>query len=273
MRLALIQMRGSMKREENLDRAEELLKESARQGAKVACLQELFSTWFFAQTLDPAAQTWAEPLDGPTVSRMRKVAKGLGLIVVVPFYERVKSGELYNAAALVDERGEVLGVYRKHHLPMSSHFQEKFYFRPGNAGFPVWTTSAGRIGIMICYDRHFPESARMLGLAGAEVVFVPTATTRRGFSGSVWEIELRAHAIANGFFVGGVNRVGRELESEYYGRSLWIDPIGSVITQASETEEEVLMAEVDLARVEEVRRVWPFFRDRRPEAYGRITEP
>ena len=113
----------------------------------------------------------------------------------------------------------------------------------------------------------------MLGLAGAEVVFVPTATTRRGFSGSVWEIELRAHAIANGFFVGGVNRVGRELESEYYGRSLWIDPIGSVITQASETEEEVLMAEVDLARVEEVRRVWPFFRDRRPEAYGRITEP
>lgn len=273
MRAALVQMRGSMKREENLDRAEALLGEAAGRGAQVACLQELFATWFFAQTLDPAAQALAEPLDGPTVSRMRRVARALGLVVVVPFYERVKAGELYNAAALVDAAGEVLGVYRKHHLPMSSHFQEKFYFRPGNAGFPVWPTPLGRIGIMICYDRHFPESARMLGLGGAEVVFVPTATTRRGFSGSVWEIELRAHAIANGFFVGGVNRVGTELESEYYGRSVWIDPIGQVIAQAGETDDEVLVADLDLARVEEVRRVWPFFRDRRPDAYGRLVEP
>jgi N-carbamoylputrescine amidase len=272
MRAALIQMRGSERREENLDRAEELLKEAARAGAGVACLQELFATWFFAQGLDPAAQALAEPLEGPTVTRMREVARALGLVLIVPFYERAQAGELYNAAALVDADGRVRGVYRKHHLPMSSHFQEKFYFRPGNAGFPVFETAVGRIGIMICYDRHFPESARMLGLGGAEVVFVPTATTIRGFSSSVWEIELRAHAIANGFFVAGVNRVGQERESRYYGRSLFIDPIGQVLAQAGD-EETALVADLDLGRVEEVRRAWPFFRDRRPDAYGRIAGP
>ncbi len=271
MRAALIQMRGDRSREENLDRAEELLEEAARRGAAVACLQELFATWFFAQTLDPAAQALAEPLDGPTVTRMRRVASALGLVLVVPFYERAQAGELYNAAALVGAGGEVLGIYRKHHLPMSSHFQEKFYFRPGNRGFPVWPTPHGRIGIMICYDRHFPEAARLLALHGAEVIFVPTATTRRGFSSSVWEVELRAHAIANGVFVAGVNRVGTERDSTYYGRSLFIDPIGQVLAQAGETDEEVLVADLDLARVEEVRRVWPFFRDRRPDAYGELA--
>ena len=271
MRAALIQMRGDRARDENLDRAEELLKEAARAGAEVACLQELFATWFFAQTLDPAAQALAEPLDGPTVTRMRAVARALTLVLVVPFYERAQPGERYNSAALVDARGDILGVYRKHHLPMSSHFQEKFYFRPGNAGFPVWATPIGRIGIMICYDRHFPEAARMLALHGAEVVFVPTATTRRGYSSSVWEIELRAHAIANGFFVAGVNRVGTERDSVYYGRSLCIDPIGQLIAQAGDTDEEALVADLDVARVEEVRRAWPFVRDRRPDAYGDLA--
>jgi N-carbamoylputrescine amidase len=270
MRVALIQMEGDRPRDENLDRAEALLHEARRQGAQVACLQELFATWFFAQVLDPAAQALAEPLDGPTVTRMRKVARALSLVLVVPFYEKAQPGELYNSAALVDAQGEVLGVYRKHHIPMSSHFQEKFYFRPGNAGFPVWATPVGRIGIMICYDRHFPEAARMLALHGAEVVFVPTATTRRGFSGSVWELELRGHAVANGMFVAGVNRVGTERASEYYGRSLFVDPIGQVIAQAGD-KEEVLVADLDLARVDEVRRVWPFFRDRRPEAYTDVS--
>jgi len=270
MRAALIQMQGDRSRDDNLDRAEALLQDAARRGVEVACLQELFATWFFAQILDPAALALAEPLDGPTVTRMRTVAKALSLVLVVPFYEKRQPGELYNSAALVDARGEVLGVYRKHHIPMSSHFQEKFYFRPGNAGFPVWATPLGRIGIMICYDRHFPEAARMLALHGAEVIFVPTATTRRGYSSSVWEIELRGHAIANGVFVGGVNRVGTERESEYYGRSLFIDPIGAIIAQAGD-KEEVLVADLDLARVEEVRRAWPFFRDRRPDAYGDVT--
>lgn len=271
MRAALIQMKASMRRAENYDRAEEMLREAARDGVKVACLQECFATWFFPQRIDPEAQDLAEPIDGPTVTRMRRLAKSLGLILVVPFYERVMAGELYNAAAVVDSNGAVMGVYRKHHLPMSSHFHEKFYFRPGNSGFPVFDTPEGRIGVMICYDRHFPEVARMLGLNGAEVVFVPTATTTRGYSRSVWEVELRAHAIANGYFVGGVNRVGVEFESAYYGASLFIDPIGEVICQAGKTD-EVLVADLDLARIDEVRKVWPFYRDRRPDAVGGLVE-
>jgi beta-ureidopropionase len=272
MRAALIQMKASMERDENHDRAEELLKEAAGQGAEIACLQEIFATWFFPQTLDPKDQALAEPLEGPTVSRMRAVARALTLWVVVPFYERAMAGELYNAAVLVDARGEIVGHYRKHHLPMSSHFNEKFYFRPGNLGYPVFETPFGRVGLMICYDRHFPEAARALALNGAQVVFVPTATTLRGFSRSVWEAELRGHAIANGYFVGAVNRVGKERESEYYGASLFIDPIGQTVAQAGD-KEEALVADLDLQRLEEVRRMWPLFRDRRPDSYGRLVEP
>jgi beta-ureidopropionase len=190
----------------------------------------------------------------------------------VPFYERIMPGELYNATVLVDAGGAIVGHYRKHHIPMSSHFQEKFYFRPGNLGYPVFDSPYGRIGIMICYDRHFPEAARALGLNGAQVVFVPTATTRRGFSRSVWEAELRGHAIANGFFVGGVNRVGKEADSDYYGASVFIDPIGQTIAQAGD-QDEVLVAELSLDRLEEVRRAWPFYRDRRPDSYGRLVQP
>jgi N-carbamoylputrescine amidase len=182
------------------------------------------------------------------------------------------AGELYNTTAVVDATGTVLGIYRKHHIPMSSHFQEKFYFRPGNTGYPVFATPLGRIGILICYDRHFPEAARMVGLGGAEVVFVPTATTLRGFSRSVWEIELRAHAIANGYFVGGVNRVGTEFDSQYYGSSLFIDPIGQIVCQAGDTDDQVLVADLDPGRLEEVRRTWPLYRDRRPETYHRVAE-
>ena len=178
MRAALIQMKASMKREENHDRAEELLQEAARRGAQVACLQEIFASWFFAQVLDPQGQELAEPIDGPTVTRMCAVARELSLWLVVPFYERVMAGELYNATVLVDSAGEIVGHYRKHHIPMSSHFQEKFYFRPGNLGYPVFDTAVGRIGVYICYERHFPEGWRALGLGGARIVFNPSATSR-----------------------------------------------------------------------------------------------
>ena len=272
MRAALVQMSAADDVAENLARAEAGLEEAKRERADVVCLQECFNTWFFAQRIDPRAQDLAEPIDGPSVTRMRAAAKRLRVHVVVPFYERAMAGELYNAAVLVDERGEILGAYRKHHLPMSSHFNEKFYFRPGNTGFPVFDTPFGRIGIMICYDRHFPESARALGIAGAEYVFVPTATTTRGYSRSVWETELRAHAIANGFYVAGVNRVGVELESTYYGASVFIDPIGEIVAQAGD-EDEVLVADLPRARVEEVRGVWPFYRDRRPDAYASLVRP
>jgi len=272
MRAALVQTTASRDVADNVARTEALLERARAEGAELACLQECFNTWFFAQRIDPGDQALAEPLDGPSVTRMRSAAKRLGMYLVVPFYERVMAGELYNSAALVDPRGEVLGVYRKHHLPMSSHFNEKFYFRPGNAGFPVFDTPLGRIGIMICYDRHFPEAARALGLGGAEYVFVPTATTTRGFSRSVWVAELRGHAIANGFWIAGVNRVGTELESTYYGASAFVDPIGQVVAQAGDGE-EVLVADLPRERVEEVRRVWPFFRDRRPDAYGALVRP
>lgn len=272
MKAALVQLSASADVLDNLDRTEAMLERAKAGGAELVCLQECFNTWFFAQRINADDQALAEPIDGPSVSRMRQAAKALGLYVIAPFYERVMAGELYNSAALIDSDGEVMGVYRKHHLPMSSHFNEKFYFRPGNSGFPVFTTPFGRVGIMICYDRHFPEAARALGLAGAEYVFVPTATTTRGFSRSVWEPELRGHAIANGFWVGGVNRVGTELESSYYGASVFIDPIGQIHAQAGDGE-EVLLADLPRERVEEVRKAWPFFRDRRPDAYAALVQP
>ena len=265
-------MRASMSRDENLERAAQMIEAAAKDGARVVCLQECFATWFFPQRIDPRAQEIAETLDGPTVTHMRKLAKALGITLIVPFYERAMAGELYNAAAIVDRAGDVLGVYRKHHLPMSARFNEKFYFRPGNKGFPVFDTPEGRIGIMICYDRHFPESARMLGLAGAEVIFVPTAACS-AYAAKAWEIELRGHAIANGVFVAGVNRVGTEFDSTYFGCSLFVDPLGEVLMRAGPDEEQVLVADLHRARLEEVRAVWPFYRDRRPEAYGRIVEP
>lgn len=272
MQVGLIQFEASMTVSENLDRCEELLARARDQGAEIVCLQECFNTWFFAQRIDPAAQSLAEPEDGPSVTRMREAALRLGLHIVVPYYERAMPGELYNATVVIDDAGEIVGRYRKHHLPMSSHFNEKYYFRPGNLGFPVVPTRLGRVGVMICYDRHFPEAARALGLAGAEIVFVPTATTTRGFSRSVWEPELRGHAIANGFWVVGVNRVGTEYESSYYGASVVVDPIGQIHAQCGEAE-EVLVTEVSLARVEEVRQVWPFYRDRRPDAYASLVKP
>ena len=272
MRAALVQFHASTDVGENLARAEAMLEEAKRRGADLACLQECFNTWFFAQRLDPAAQDLAEPIDGPSLTRMRAAARRLGLYLIAPFYERAMAGELYNAAALIDDAGEVRGVYRKHHLPMSSHFNEKFYFRPGNAGFPVFDTPHGRVGLIICYDRHFPEAARALGLGGAEYVFVPTATTTRGYSRGVWEAELRGHAIANGFYVAGVNRVGVELESTYYGASVFIGPIGEVLAQADDAD-EVLVADLPRERIDEVRKAWPFYRDRRPDAYAAIVRP
>ncbi len=272
MRTALVQFAASNDVGENLDKTESLLEQASAQGAQIVCLQECFNTWFFAQRIDPECQDLAEPVDGASVTRMRAVAKRLNLHIVVPFYERAMPGELYNSTVLISDQGEILGGYRKHHLPMSSHFNEKFYFRPGNSGFPVFDTSIGRIGIMICYDRHFPEAARALGLGGAEYVFVPTATTTRGFSRSVWEPELRGHAIANGFWVVGVNRVGVELESTYYGASVMVDPIGNIVAQAGDGE-EVVVADLPRGRVEEVRKMWPFYRDRRPDAYSDLVKP
>jgi N-carbamoylputrescine amidase len=244
----------------------------------VCCLQELFYGPYFCaeQTM-----TWyeiAEPIpDGPTIKLMQTVARKHGMVLIVPIYEaEVTPGNLYyNTAAVIDDRGEYLGKYRKHHIPhLHPGFWEKFYFTPGNLGYPVFDTRFGRIGVYICYDRHFPEGARELGLNGAEIVFNPSATVA-GLSEYLWKIEQPAHAVANQYFVGAINRVGVEKPwsiGEFYGSSYFCDPRGQFIAQASRDKDEVLVADLNLDLIQEVRHTWQFYRDRRPETYERISK-
>ncbi|MGB6978508.1 MAG: nitrilase-related carbon-nitrogen hydrolase, partial [Candidatus Acidiferrales bacterium] len=217
-----------------------------------------------------------EPVpDGPTVERMRKLAKKYEMAIVVPVYEREMTGLFYNTAAVVDADGKYLGKYRKHHIPhCHPGFWEKFYFTPGNTGYLTFKTQFARIGVYICYDRHFPEGARILGLNGAEIVFNPSATVA-GLSEYLWELEQPAHAVANGYFVGAINRVGKEAPwniGEFYGKSYFCNPRGKIMAQASRDKDEVLIADLDLEEMDQVRSTWQFFRDRRPESYGEITQ-
>jgi beta-ureidopropionase len=203
------------------------------------------------------------------------------MVLIVPMYEEDITGVYYNTAAMIDADGKFLGKYRKTHIPHVTGFWEKYYFKPGNLGYPVFDTAVGRVGIYICYDRHFPEGPRMLGLHGAEMIFIPSATSR-GLSMHLWEIEQRAHAIFNGVFVGTINRVGKEAElgsNDYYGTSYFADPRGQYVPDihtgqgcASDTEEQLVIADLDLDKVREVRNTWQFYRDRRPEMYGDIAD-
>jgi N-carbamoylputrescine amidase len=197
------------------------------------------------------------------------------MVLIVPMYEEDQVGVYYNTAAVIDADGKYLGKYRKTHIPHVNGFWEKFYFRPGNMGYPVFDTAVGKVGVYICYDRHFPEGARMLGLHGAELVFIPSATSR-GLSMHLWFIEQTAHAIANGYWVGTINRVGTEKEfgpNEYYGSSYFADPRGKIIAQASEKEEQLLVADLNMDLVREVRNTWQFYRDRRPDMYDDMVKP
>ncbi|MCL4742077.1 MAG: acyltransferase [Phycisphaerales bacterium] len=260
-----------------IDRHVSLIAEAADRGARVVCLQELFNGPYFCAEQETKWYAFAEPVpDGPTVTTMRDVARKHGVILIVPVYEREMPGLYYNCAAVIDERGEFLGKYRKSHLPhCKPGFWEKFYFAPGNLGYPVFETSAGRIGVYICYDRHFPEGARILGLHGAEIVFNPSATVA-GLSEYLWEIEQPSMAVANQYFVGAINRVGREAPwdiGEFYGKSYFCDPRGKIVAQASRDKDEIVVADLDLDMIEEVRATWQWFRDRRPETYGGVTRP
>jgi N-carbamoylputrescine amidase len=212
--------------------------------------------------------------DGPTIKLMQKIAAKHHMVIVVPVYEEEMTGLYYNTAAVIDADGKYLGKYRKNHIPhCHPGFWEKFYFTPGDLGYPVFETRYARIGVYICYDRHFPEGARILGLNGAEIVFNPSATVA-GLSEYLWELEQPAHAVANGYFIGAINRVGTEKPwsiGEFYGKSYFCNPRGKIIAQASRDKDEVVVADLDLDMIEEVRRVWQFFRDRRPESYGEIT--
>ena len=252
------------------------LEEAGAAGVQMLCFQEIFTGPYFCPSQDSKWYGAAEPIpDGPTTRLMCEYARKFNMVVVVPIYEEHMTGVYYNTAAVIDADGSYLGKYRKNHIPQVAGFWEKFFFRPGNLGYPVFDTAYGKVGVYICYDRHFPEGARCLGLNGAEIVFNPSATVA-GLSQYLWELEQTAHAAANGYFMGAVNRVGEEAPwniGRFYGSSYFADPRGQIVAQASETKDELLMADLDFDMIREVRNTWQFFRDRRPETYGAITEP
>jgi beta-ureidopropionase len=275
IRAAIIQANANLPKEEAIDKHVGLIAKAAAEGAQITCLQEIFNGPYFPAEQDPKWYATAERDDGPTVTRMRELAREHGMALVVPFYEEAQPGVYYNSAVVIERDGSVLGKYRKTHIPqVGPCFWEKFYFKPGNLGYPVFDTSVGRVGLIICYDRHFPEVARELGLKGAELVFNPSATVE-SLSRYLWELEQPAHAVANGFWIAAINRVGVEepLSSHrFYGSSYFCDPRGQIVARASEDADEVLVADLDLDKAREVRNTWQFLRDRRPETYGELTE-
>jgi N-carbamoylputrescine amidase len=251
-----------------------MIHDAGKQGVQILCLQEIFNGPYFCPGQDRRWYDAAEPVPGPTVEKLVPIAQKYGMAMVVPVYEREMAGVYYNTAAVIDADGTYLGKYRKTHIPQTSGFWEKYFFRPGNLGYPTFQTRYARIGVYICYDRHFPEGARALGLNGAEIVFNPSATVA-GLSQYLWKLEQPAHAVANGYFVGAINRVGTEAPwniGKFYGTSYFVDPRGTFLATASEDKDELVVAELDLELIEEVRRTWQFFRDRRPDTYGDLTE-
>ena len=258
-----------------IDKHVSLIEQAAADGVRILCLQELFYGPYFCAEQDARWYSMAERVpDGPTVRLMQDLAKLHNLVLIVPVYEEEMAGVFYNTAAVLDADGSYLGKYRKTHIPhLAPGFWEKFYFKPGNSGYPVFTTSVGTIGVYICYDRHFPEGARALGLNGAEIVFNPSATVA-GLSEYLWELEQPAHAVANGYFVGAINRVGHEQPwdiGEFFGKSYFCNPKGKILAQGSRDRDEVIVADLDLDEISEVRATWQFFRDRRPETYDGLT--
>ena len=250
------------------------IEEAGKQGVQILCLQEIFNTPYFCPSQDPKWYATAEAVPGPTTERLAVYAKKYQMVIIVPIYEREQAGVLYNTAAVIDADGTYLGKYRKNHIPQTNGFWEKFYFKPGNLGYPVFQTKYAKVGVYICYDRHFPDGARCLGLNGAEIVYNPSATVA-GLSQYLWQLEQPAHAAANGYFMGCINRVGEEKPwdlGRFYGTSYFVDPRGQIFSQASEYNDELLVAEFDLHLIDEVRSTWQFFRDRRPETYKEITE-
>jgi len=277
VRGALLQATYTGNQETMIQKHEEYARQAARQGAQIMCFQELFYGPYFCQEQNAKWYDLAEPIpDGPIARRMLKLAKETRMVLIVPMYEQDGVGIYYNTAAVIDADGAYLGKYRKTHLPHLSGFWEKYYFRPGNLGYPVFDTAVGKVGVYICYDRHFPEGARMLGLHGAEIVFIPSATSR-GLSQHLWRIEQTSHAIANGYFVGTINRVGIEKElggNDYYGQSYFCTPRGEYVGEVGDPfKEELIVRDLDLDLIREVRNTWQFYRDRRPEAYGDIVAP
>ncbi len=260
-----------------MDKHRKLIDQAAREKVRILCLQELFYGPYFCAEQETRWYELTEHVpDGPTVSEMQKLARKHRMAIVVPIYEEDQPGVYYNTAAMIDADGRYLGKYRKTHIPhCKPGFWEKFYFRPGNLGYPVFETAFAKVGIYICYDRHFPEGARALGLNGAQIVFNPSATVA-GLSEYLWKLEQPAHAVANGYFVGAINRVGWEKPwqiGEFYGQSYFCDPRGKIVAEGPRDKDAVVVADLNLDMIDEVRAVWQFYRDRRPDAYAPLVQP
>ena len=259
----------------NIEKHLAMIDDAGKQGVQILCMQEVFTTPYFCAEQQVRWYEAVEKIpEGPTTKLMQEQAKKHKMVIIVPIYEEEITGIYYNTAAVIDADGTYLGKYRKNHIPhVNPGFWEKFYFRPGNLGYPTFDTAYARIGVYICYDRHFPEGARALGLNGAEIVFNPSATVA-GLSEYLWKLEQPAHAVANGYFVGAINRVGHEQPwdiGEFYGQSYFCDPRGQIIAQAPRDQDALVVADLDLDLIREVRNTWQFFRDRRPDSYAALV--
>jgi beta-ureidopropionase len=265
-----------MIRDAMIDKHVKMIEDAAKKKVQILCLQELFYGPYFCAEQNTKWYSLVEKIpDGPTVKLMQELARKHSMVIVVPIYEVEITGVYYNSAAVIDADGTYLGKYRKTHIPHTAPgFWEKFYFKPGNLGYPVFKTAYADVGVYICYDRHFPEGARILGLKGTEILFNPSATVA-GLSEYLWELEQPAHAVANGYFVGAINRVGFEPPwniGEFYGKSYFCNPRGKIIAQAGRDSDELVVADLNLDEIQEVRDVWQFYRDRRPEMYKEMVE-
>jgi N-carbamoylputrescine amidase len=282
--VGLVQMSCGPEPQANLEKAVGRIRQAAQSGAQIICLQELFRSPYFCQRQDPSLFDLAEPIPGPTTERLAGVAKETGTVVVASLFERRTAGVYHNTAAVLDADGSLRGIYRKMHIPDDPLYFEKYYFTPGDLGFRAFDTRFGRIGVLVCWDQWYPEGARLTALQGAQVLLYPTAIgwhpSEKAEHGSAqhqaWELMQRSHAVANGVYVAAVNRVGYEQGGagaglEFWGASFVSDPFGGVLKRASHDREEVLVVECDRRRMEEVRRNWPFLRDRRIDAYGDLT--
>ena len=280
VRVGLIQLTAEDTPAANVRKTIPRIEEAAAKGAKIIGLQEMFTTKYFCITQDPKNFDLAEPIEtGPSVTELAKAAKRLGVVIVAPLFEARGSEVYHNTAAVIDADGTVLGKYRKMHIPQDPGFEEKFYFTPGDLGFRTWKTAHGNIGVLICWDQWYPEAARLTALAGADILFYPTAIgwlpEEKAALGqaqhNAWETVQRGHGVANGCYVAATNRVGTEGRTQFWGQSFVSDPYGEIVARASVEKEEVLLADCDLAKQRAFRRIWPFFRDRRIDAYGDLT--
>lgn len=280
VRIALIQGREQGNPAVDLDYTIARIHEAAASGAQIVCTQELFNTPYFCRTQDTALFDLAEPIPGPTTDALCAVAAELGLVIIASLFERRGPGVYHNTAAVIDADGSYLGKYRKMHIPQDPGFEEKFYFTPGDLGYKVWNTKFGKIGVLICWDQWYPEAARLSALAGAEILFYPTAIgwlpEEKAELGeaqhAAWETVQRGHAVANGCYVAATNRTGTEGETEFWGQSFVADFYGQIVKRAPVNEEHILVADCDLNALEDTRRIWPFFRDRRIDTYAEITK-